>query len=77
MKSESRTEPRTADHEAIAQRAYEQYLARGCKDGCDVEDWLTAETQLLQEWTGGGQDAVSRSPAQPSPTNQAAGVRAG
>ncbi len=33
----------------IAQRAYELYLERGCHDGHDVEDWLRAETELLQD----------------------------
>jgi hypothetical protein len=33
----------------IARRAYELYLARGCEDGHDVDDWLQAEREL-QEW---------------------------
>jgi hypothetical protein len=32
--------------EAIAQRAYELWLARGCAHGNDVGDWLEAERQL-------------------------------
>jgi len=31
---------------AIARRAYELYCARGCEDGHDVEDWLTAEREM-------------------------------
>lgn len=33
-------------HDAIAQRSYELYLARGGTHGHDVEDWLQAETEL-------------------------------
>jgi hypothetical protein len=36
-------------HEEIARRAYELYEGRGGTDGRDVEDWLEAEMQLLQE----------------------------
>jgi hypothetical protein len=32
--------------DAIAQRAYELYLARGRTDGHDLEDWLEAEHEL-------------------------------
>ena len=32
--------------EQIAQRAYEFYLARGCKPGMDMDDWLAAEKEL-------------------------------
>ena len=32
--------------DVIAQRAYALYLARGGKDGHDVEDWLQAEWEL-------------------------------
>jgi len=34
--------------DAIAQRAYALYLARGREDGHDVEDWLRAERELLE-----------------------------
>ena len=30
----------------IARVAYDLYLARGCVDGNDVDDWLEAECQL-------------------------------
>ena len=33
----------------IARRAYELYLARGCEDGHDVDDWLQAERELREE----------------------------
>jgi hypothetical protein len=35
--------------EQIEKRAYELYLARGCKPGMDVEDWLVAERELSLE----------------------------
>ena len=31
----------------VAQRAYELFESRGCKDGHDLEDWLCAERELL------------------------------
>jgi hypothetical protein len=30
----------------IARRAYELYLARGCRHGHDLEDWVQAEREL-------------------------------
>ena len=30
-------------------RAYELYERRGRADGCDLEDWLQAEAELLKE----------------------------
>ena len=36
--------------EQIEQRAYELYLQGGCKDGTDVENWLTAEKELTKEF---------------------------
>lgn len=33
--------------ERIAKRAYELYLDRGCRPGCDVEDWVDAEREML------------------------------
>ncbi len=35
--------------EMIEKKAYELYLARGCVDGADVNDWLEAERQLRAE----------------------------
>ena len=37
---------RTVIDGEIARRAYDLYLARGCEDGHDVEDWLQAEREL-------------------------------
>lgn len=36
-------------HNEIQERAYELYLARGCEDGQDIQDWLFAEEQLRRE----------------------------
>jgi len=36
----------TPEPEAVAELAYALYVARGCLDGCDVDDWLEAERQL-------------------------------
>jgi hypothetical protein len=33
-------------HDDVARRAYQLYVARGCQDGHDVEDWLQAEREL-------------------------------
>jgi hypothetical protein len=40
----------------IARRAHELYVARGCEDGHDVDDWLQAERDVrrllsaVDEW---------------------------
>jgi len=36
----------TIDRDRVAQRAYELYLARGCAEGRDLDDWLCAEREL-------------------------------
>ena len=33
--------------EAIAERAYELFLARGAEPGHDLDDWLRAEREIL------------------------------
>ena len=38
-------------HDEIAQRAYDHYLERGASDGTDVDDWLKAERELLEQRT--------------------------
>ncbi len=43
---QARTAP---TEEEIAQRAYEIFLQRGGDHGNDIEDWLQAERQLLEE----------------------------
>ncbi len=35
--------------EAIAKRAYQKFLARGCKHGHDQQDWLEAEREIKSE----------------------------
>ena len=50
-KSRLRTEDRAggaavADRERVAVRAYELYVARGCGEGHDLDDWLSAEREL-------------------------------
>jgi hypothetical protein len=42
----------SADRDRIAIRAYELYLARGCSDGRDMDDWFAAEREV----TNGGSD---------------------
>lgn len=36
-------------HHRIVARAYERYELRGCGDGHALEDWLSAERQILEE----------------------------
>lgn len=36
-------------HPEVETRAFELYQKRGGEDGRDLEDWLTAEEQLLEE----------------------------
>jgi outer membrane protein TolC len=38
--------------ENIAQRAYSLYEARGRQQGHDLDDWLQAERELLEEESG-------------------------
>lgn len=35
----------------IARRAYQLYEARGCVDGFDLQDWLQAEREVLEQLT--------------------------
>jgi hypothetical protein len=37
------------DSEEIQRVAYQLYMARGCEDGYDLDDWLEAERQLFRE----------------------------
>jgi hypothetical protein len=37
------------DHDAISQRAYELYEARGSEEGHAEEDWAEAERELYPE----------------------------
>ena len=42
----------SAHHQKIRIRAYEIYLERGEQLGCDVDDWLQAERELMTNHTG-------------------------
>jgi hypothetical protein len=35
-------------HSEIAARAYELFQQRGCRHGSETEDWLKAESELLE-----------------------------
>ena len=37
-----------SERERVAQRAYELYLARGGTDGQAMDDWLSAERELIE-----------------------------
>ena len=39
---------RIADELSIRARAYELWVARGCPEGSDQEDWFTAEQELMR-----------------------------
>jgi DUF2934 family protein len=47
------------DREEIARRAYELHLHRECGHGRDVEDWLRAEGELIQEVIAGPPKAMA------------------
>jgi hypothetical protein len=55
-KSSSESRPRTAlgapTREEIELRAHQIYVERGCAHGLDVEDWLQAERELVEEKYG-------------------------
>lgn len=33
----------------VARRAYDLFLARGCEHGHDLDDWLTAEREVVPQ----------------------------
>jgi Protein of unknown function (DUF2934) len=35
--------------ERVAKRAYEKWLKGGCKQGCDKQNWLEAEAEVMAE----------------------------
>jgi hypothetical protein len=54
----SATSPQAhAGRDAVARRAYELFLARGCAHGHDLEDWVRAERELAGRAPTGGSDA--------------------
>ena len=42
----------SVSEDAIAKRAYEKFMARGCAHGFDQEDWAAAEQELNAEALG-------------------------
>lgn len=34
------------DRDEVARRAFDLYCARGCEDGHDLDDWLSAEREF-------------------------------
>jgi len=44
----SNSKQRPPTNEEIALRAYDIFLKRGGSDGCDLQDWLQAEKELLR-----------------------------
>jgi hypothetical protein len=46
------TELRVTAKDEINHRAYALYLLRGCEQGRDVEDWVSAEKELSNESVG-------------------------
>jgi hypothetical protein len=57
----------TPTHEQIAARAYEFFLGRGAADGDDIQDWLSAEQELLIQMMAFAKNADAISDAdQPS-----------
>jgi hypothetical protein len=45
-------QPETVGEDAIAARAYEKFVARGCAHGRDEEDWAAARNELTTETRG-------------------------
>lgn len=45
--SENKSGSQSPMSEAVAQRAFDLYLARGGQEGHDLEDWLQAEREIL------------------------------
>jgi hypothetical protein len=48
------------DHDRVAVRAYELYVARGCGAGQDLDDWLSAERELNHVPASAAQTANDR-----------------
>lgn len=50
------------EREAVARRAYSLYEERGCCDGCDVDDWLQAEAEVLEARAIGAESSAQTPP---------------
>ncbi len=44
-------------HEEVELRAYQIYVERGGAQGNDLEDWLQAESELIEKESDGGQNS--------------------
>ena len=44
-------------HDEIALRGYQIYVERGGAPGCELEDWLQAELELIEKYEKTGQTA--------------------
>ena len=66
--SESPTD-REVLYREIEQRAYVRYCDRGCVPGGDVEDWLTAEQEVLAEY-GSREASAPSEPASETPNDR-------
>jgi len=60
------TLPATVSH-LIEIRAYELYERRFKRDGHAVEDWLRAESEILNRWPGDGPEQFGDLPATAPP----------
>mgnify|MGYP003463222192 CR=1 FL=1 len=56
------TEPANPHHERIAERAHAIYDERGASDGSDLDHWLEAEREVLQQVHGDDQPVNSFEP---------------
>jgi hypothetical protein len=45
-RAKARAQQASVTNNDVARRAYDLYLARGCEDGHDVDDWIQAEREL-------------------------------
>ena len=64
VSSQAAGRPQTAEdnpiHKEIELRAYQIFVERGGEPGHDVEDWLQAESELLEAYTKPGELAKAR-----------------
>jgi DUF2934 family protein len=59
-RSGQQTAERHPTHEEIELRAYQIYVERGGAQGSDLEDWLQAEFELIEEYGKTGPTAKAR-----------------
>jgi hypothetical protein len=46
--------------EKVAARAYQKWMQKGCKHGCDAQDWLEAEAEIKAEMARPGAATQTR-----------------